>query len=189
MTSLYIRSLLVAVIAWTCVGSVQAANESVKFFGDYSHVESSTGEHCDGYSVTLWKHKDSLIGFIDHHRGLCGDPPTGILEEVSYTASTGSLSFTAKLSDGCIFIQKSRQCVPTKDIVKFKGTLQRQVLEGMISWYRADTLQQYHSEKLILKAKDLGTSPHESYDTHDKWRVDYEPILKRRALNQRMSML
>ena len=103
----------------------------------------------------------------------------GLLEEVNYTASTGDLSFMAKLSDACIL--ESGRCVPTKDILRFKGTLQGQVLTGVVSWYRTDTLEQYRSEQVALKAEDPGHAPHQSFDSYAKWRTYYEPILKRRG--------
>ena len=74
-----------------CVGIVQAADKPMEFVGEFSHIVSTAGGHCRGYSVMLWKHQDSLVGLLDHLRGLCGDPPMGILVVNYYSASTGIL--------------------------------------------------------------------------------------------------
>lgn len=65
----------------------------VVFIGSYEKVESSTGEHCYGYSVDIWKHERQLFGLFHYHTGLCGDPPCGVLEDVSYDAKNGNLKF------------------------------------------------------------------------------------------------
>jgi len=114
-----IKIPLIFTVIFVCAGTAQASDERVEFLGDYLNVKSATGEHCDGYDVMIWKYKGSLIGFLNHHRGLCGDPPMGVLEETLYSAQTGSLSFKVKLSDGCTL--RDGMCMPTKDRVTFKG--------------------------------------------------------------------
>jgi hypothetical protein len=49
--------------------------------GEYSDVDSDDdGEHCDGTSISLWKTNDTnLVGLIDIHSGLCGDPPCSLI--------------------------------------------------------------------------------------------------------------
>ncbi len=66
---------------------------SVVFIGRYEKVESSTGEHCYGYGVDIWKHNNQLFGLFHYHTGLCGDPPCGVLEAVSYDVKNGNLEF------------------------------------------------------------------------------------------------
>jgi hypothetical protein len=50
--------------------------------GEYSNVGSDDeGEHCDGTSISMWKINDSnIVGLIDIHSGLCGDPPCSLIE-------------------------------------------------------------------------------------------------------------
>ena len=175
----YNWSLVLFALIPLCISNARASDNRVEFIGEYSHIESATGEHCTGYSVTLWKYKDSLAGFLYHHRGLCGDPPMGILEGTTYSVSTGSLSFNVKLSDGSIF-QAGRE-VPTKDKVTFKGKLHGQMLEGVVSWYWEGNTQSIRSENVTLKAENPKNSPHRSFDNYDEWMKYWGPILKLRG--------
>lgn len=172
------RIILFFTAIFTCIGIAQASDEHIEYLGGYSGVKSATGEHCEGYDVMLWKNKGSLVGFLYHHRGLCGDPPMGVLEETLYSVSTGNLSFNVKISDGCI--PKADKCIPTKDKVSFKGTLREQILEGVVSWYSVDTQKSLYSEKVIL-TKDLKHSLNRNYATYDDWIKYWEPILKQRG--------
>jgi hypothetical protein len=158
------------------IGVARAADERVEFIGDYSSIESATGEHCKGYSVTLWKYKASLIGFIHHHRGLCGDPPMGLMEDTSYSTSTGSLSFSAKLSDG-VTTNEAGKWVPTKDKVTFKGKLQGPVLKGVVSWQR-DGETEFRRENVTLSVEN---SSDQNFDNYDEWMKFWRPILKFRG--------
>src|SRR3954469_22041431 len=69
--------------------------EEFKAVGSFHNVRSSTGEHCYGYSLELWRHNGRLIGLFDHHAGLCGDPPCEALQDISYDPQSGRLSFSA----------------------------------------------------------------------------------------------
>ncbi|MHB9100628.1 MAG: hypothetical protein ACYC2E_03830 [Sulfuricella sp.] len=70
--------------------------DSVVFIGSYEKVESSTGEHCYGYSIDIWKQNGQPFGLLHYHTGLCGDPPCGVLEAVNYDAKNGKLSFNVE---------------------------------------------------------------------------------------------
>ena len=83
----------------------------------FDNVRSSTGEHCDGYSLELWRHNGRILGLFNHHEGLCGDPPCEVLQDVSYDRRTGHLSFAA-LNE------------------KFTGTLRRDDVVGTIDGKR-----------------------------------------------------
>ncbi len=172
------RFLFVFTVILICVGAVQASDEHVEFRGDYRNIQSATGEHCDGYDVMIWQYKGSLIGFLNHHRGLCGDPPMGVMEETLYSAQTGSLSFKVKLSDGCTL--QAGKCIPTKDKVIFKGNFREQSLEGVVTWFREGKLQSIYSENVIL-TRDSGRSQTRNYETYADWMKYWEPILKRRG--------
>lgn len=161
-----------------CVLPVQASDDHVQFLGDYFNVKSATGEHCEGYDVMIWKYKGSLIGFLNHHRGLCGDPPMGVMEETLYSAQTGSLSFKVKLSDGCTF--KANECIPTRDRIEFKGNLRGEIVEGVVTWFRDGKLESTYSEPVMLSndPKRFGTR---NYETYADWMKYWEPILKQRG--------
>lgn len=172
------RGLLLFAVISLCSVNVQASDEHVQFLGNYSHITSATGEHCDGYDVSLWKYKGSLIGFLNHHRGLCGDPPMGLLQDVTYSAPSGLLSFKVKLSDGCTF--QADKCLPTKDKVLFKGELQGETLTGVVTWHREDNKQFVRSEKITL-ARDAERSYGQSFKNYGAWLKYWEPILERRG--------
>lgn len=156
------QRILVMIVIAACAGAAQAFDERVEFLGDYVNVKSATGEHCDGYSVMIWKYKGSLVGLLNHHRGLCGDPPMGVMEETVYSEQSGSLSFQAKLSDGCAF--QADTCIPTKDLVVFKGSLRGQRLEGVVTWIRDGKMQAAYSEDVVL-SKDPRQSLWRDYET------------------------
>src|SRR6266542_2945556 len=65
--------------------------------GSFHNVRQSRGEepHCYGYSLELWRHNGRVIGLLDRHAGLCGDPPCEAVRDVSYDPRTGGLTFTA----------------------------------------------------------------------------------------------
>jgi hypothetical protein len=167
-----------AAIILACVSAAQASSDPVEFLGDYADVRSAAGEHCEGYDVMLWKYEGTLVGFLNHHRGLCGDPPMGAVEVVLYSSQTGSLSFNTKLSDGCTF--QAGKCIPTRDRVEFKGNLSGEVLAGVIAWSRKDKLRPADSENVRL-IKDPKRSRTQSHETLADWMKYWEPILKARG--------
>ncbi len=65
--------------------------------GSFDNVRQSTGEesHCYGYSLELWRHNRSIVGLLDRHEGLCGDPPCEALRDVTHDPGTGRLTFSA----------------------------------------------------------------------------------------------
>jgi hypothetical protein len=168
--------LLILAIVVLYVSPAQSSDDQVEFLGDYFNVKSATGEHCEGYDVMIWKYKGSLIGFLNHHRGLCGDPPMGVMEQTSYSAQTGSLSFKVKLSDGCTFI--ANKCIPTRDKIEFKGNLRGEILEGVVTWFRDGKLESTDSENVILP-KNPKRSGTQNYRNYTDWMKYWEPILKR----------
>lgn len=162
-----------------CISPAQASDDQVEFLGDYINVKSATGEHCEGYNVIIWKYKGSLIGFLNHHRGLCGDPPMGIMDQISYSMQTGSLSFKVKLSDGCSTSTENK-CIPTRDRIEFKGSFRDETLEGLITWYRDGESESTGKENVILR-KDPKRSSKRNYRTYSDWMKYWEPILKQRG--------
>jgi len=170
--------LLILAIIVLYVSPAQSSDDRVEFLGDYFNVKSATGEHCEGYDVMIWKYKGSLIGFLNHHRGLCGDPPMGVMEETLYSAQTGSLSYKVKLSDGCIF--KANKCIPTRDKVEFRGNLRGEILEGVVTWFRDGKLESTNSENVTL-SRDPKRSGTRNYESYTDWMKYWEPILKQRG--------
>jgi hypothetical protein len=65
--------------------------------GSFDNVQQSTSEepHWYGWSLELWRYKDRVLGLLDHHEGLCGDPPCRALTDVSHDSKSGRLTFSA----------------------------------------------------------------------------------------------
>ncbi|MFA6901486.1 MAG: hypothetical protein WC236_00215 [Gallionellaceae bacterium] len=150
---------LICALVISTTDDLYAADTKTQFVGSFLHVESSNGEHCEGYGVTLWRKDESLVGILNHHRSLCGDPPTGFIEDVQYVPDTGDLSFKVKLwAEGCMgFDFKAGMCTnTTKDIVTFRGKLKSDVLEGTITWYSINLKKKTLSEKVYLKREADG---------------------------------
>ena len=78
------------------------AFESLGSYGDVSSKDD--GQHCSGYSVALWRHGDRVLGLLDVHAGLCGDPPCTVIEDVSLDAKTGRLRFRSSTNGQLAFV-------------------------------------------------------------------------------------
>jgi hypothetical protein len=93
------------------VGS-EAPAQDVTRVGHFASVRVSvaTGDaHCYGHSLTLWEHRGRIIGLLDVHQGLCGDPPCGVLEDVSYHSGTGRLAFSSVVGTRFDFVGTVRR--------------------------------------------------------------------------------
>jgi hypothetical protein len=151
------------------------AQQPVTFYGKYSHVETGSGEHCDGYTIELWNYDGAFTGLIHHHRGLCGDPPVGILENVHYEAKTGRLLFQAKLSDGW------NNDGPTKDTVSFNGSVMSGTLRGEVFWHRAGQARHRFRENITLDRESDAYLQGKAYATFSDWMQAQQPILRFRG--------
>ena len=86
-------------VAWALALMVHsaAAGQDFTAVGFFDNVRESRGEepHCYGYSLELWRYKGQILGLLDRHNGLCGDPPCEALANVSHDPGTGRISFSA----------------------------------------------------------------------------------------------
>jgi hypothetical protein len=89
---------------WRMFGAVSllcllgsASAEEFRAIGAFDNVRASRSDdpHCYGFSLELWRHNGSIVGLLDHHQGLCGDPPCAALRDVTYDPGTGRLTFSA----------------------------------------------------------------------------------------------
>ena len=95
---------------------VAAHADQLHSLGKFHNVSSKDGgEHCAGYSLGLWKYRDRILGLLDVHEGLCGDPPCGVIRDVSLDSKTGRLAFWSSIN--------SRQ-------IRFQGTLTPGAIDG-----------------------------------------------------------
>jgi hypothetical protein len=162
---------------------VPRRNDSpVKQFGSFQKVKTD-GEHASGYSVDLWKENGKLIGLIAVHRGLIGDPPTGLIENVQFDPQTKKFSFTAKLTIGQ-FYDKTHEDVPSQDILKFDGTLTNKKLAGTVKMTNQlcpDKCPESMKISLpVSKDRDFMT---QNFQTHDEWQAYIDKILEFRGPN------
>lgn len=170
--SLCLFTIICSILAGVSIS--RAEGNLVTLLGVFSRVDSGDGEHCNGYDVELWNNNGSLIGMIHHHRGLCGDPPAGLIEDVSYDKKTGALSFQARLSDGWAGLNASE---PTKDIIVFRGVLANKMLRGRVCWKTPNTNICLRQETVRLSVKHDSYWAHQSYATYEEWKKAKQRIL------------
>jgi hypothetical protein len=113
----------------------QDPNRPLRLLGEFSNLRF-TEEHAYGYAVDLWRDGDSVVGLFLASAGLAGDTPAGALENVTFNARTGALSFTARLSTGVTILPGGGQ-EPTRDLFEFSGALQAGMLTGTLKRYDA----------------------------------------------------
>lgn len=115
------RPVLLALVLLMHAGATRA--EPLRYVGRFHDVASTDGgEHCAGYSLGLWTYRDRVLGLLDVHAGLCGDPPCGAIEDARLDSRTGRLTF--------------RSTVDGRPI-HFQGTLTRETIDGAFDGVRA----------------------------------------------------
>jgi len=103
--------------------SLTASTQDLQHLGSFHNVTSQDrGEHCSGYSLGLWKYRDELLGLLDVHAGLCGDPPCAAIRGATLDAKSGRLEFSASI-DG--------------QTIQFEGTMTRAAIVGLFNGRRA----------------------------------------------------
>lgn len=111
------KSRIIAAAAFLLISST-AWSQEFKSLGSFNNVRSSDGgEHCRGYSLALWQSGPRLLGLLDVHQGLCGDPPCGVLRDASLDPKTGRLRFWS----------------PTDTRLEFAGRLSGDVVSGTLN--------------------------------------------------------
>jgi hypothetical protein len=174
--------ILVGAIVWIwalmAVGSVVAQGKSVRAFGSYEHV-TSDGEHASGYSLDLWSYGGKLVGIIRVHRGLMGDPPAGLLEDVVYDPSSHKLSFRSKVTLG-LFSDTARKEVPSRDLLTFTGTVTPARLNGTIlTENKLCEKGCRESKRIYLHRSKEKKYLLKNFPNYDAWRKDEKDILDR----------
>jgi hypothetical protein len=77
--------------------SAPASTQQFTPIGSFDNVRVSTSHdpHCYGWSLTLWQYGGRVVGLLDQHQGLCGDPMCRALTDVSHDPKSGRLGFSA----------------------------------------------------------------------------------------------
>jgi len=102
--------------------------KEVKTFGFYSNEKSNDGEHSKGYTLQLWKYKNTLIGKISYNEGLIGDQISGYISNVKYNSEKETLYFESAL-DG--------------EKINFNGKISSSKTSGTYTWKSRIDKNQY----------------------------------------------
>lgn len=93
-----LRQVLISALLFTCSLSFGSTTTGLELLGHFDNVVSSDSEeHCEGFSLDLWKSKTRLVGLLHRHSGLCGDPPCSVIEHVTLHSKSGRLRFRSKI--------------------------------------------------------------------------------------------
>lgn len=174
-----IRLLFACVFLLTCLFPLEVLSQAkVKPFGEYQKVWSD-GEHASGYSLSLWMEGGKLIGIIRVHSGLVGDPPAGLLEDVSYSARTHKFSFKAKWSAG-LYSDPTHRDVPSQDVLSFTGVVTQArvkgklVLDNLLCGPGCRKVKQIN----LRRSKEWSASL-EVFSNHEEWKKRNKVIFDR----------
>lgn len=91
--------------------------KAIKTFGFYSNEKSNDGEHSQGYTLQLWKYKNTIIGKISYNEGLIGDNISGYIANVKFNKEM--LYFESTLND---------------EKIKFNGKISKTKIFGTFTW-------------------------------------------------------
>ena len=167
------------IFATADVSGIQQESE-IKAIGCFANVRSD-GEHAYGYSVRLWAYGREIIGMIDYHRGLLGDPPMGFLTDVQYDSMTGKISFEAKLTNGLHYCS-AHKGVPSHDLLSFQGLLKADSLEGnIVLEEKSDSLPVVEDKRENFLMSRDDNCQLESYQRYEIWWWYWEPTYKSRG--------
>ena len=156
------------------------APASIIKIGAFSNMRY-TAEHAYGYRAELWREQNRVFGFFLWSEGLMGDTPTGLLEDVRYDPRTGSLSFSAKLTTG-LFSNQNFSRVPSRDLLRFRGTLKGRHLRGTLEISNALTPEDAPKrEKIELTLSKKESEVMIDADSYDAWKLRADEILKFRG--------
>ncbi len=164
---------------------VDRLQDNVMGFGKWSNVKVSESEdsHASGITVKMWRYRGNLIGYLFEYVGPPSDPPTGMLEDISFNEKTMEISFRAKLSTGHVYSDKDKKWVPAKDIYIFKGTIQPTAIIGDLEKRRVqdDGKEKIvEGEKIELKG-ELGPADYLENRPYQEWFEFTEKIMKTRG--------
>ena len=147
----------------------ETSTRRVVYVGTYEKVESIDGHHCSGYSIDLWKHNGVLFGLLHHHRGLCGDPPCGVLTDIQHSSESGGIRFKAETRESKF---------------DFSGSLKDDLLAGTLTkrWSGTDI----DSKETVRLPKHRQAYLTNRFDSLEKWHEFYDPIARCRGVTTYM---
>ena len=108
-------------------------------------------------------------------RGLAGDPPTGLLENVTL-GSNGELFFTAKVPGGWITPE-----IPTVDDYEFNGVLESGMVKGTLQCVTSLPNAGASEQRITLRRSRDMTEVMQDYPAYKAWQAYAARILRRRG--------
>lgn len=71
--------------------------QNMSKLGDFSRIQSPSGEHCYGLEINLWKYGERIFGTLYDFDGQCADSqaPTYTIQDVKYDPVTESFEFVS----------------------------------------------------------------------------------------------
>lgn len=170
-----VATLLLAPLLVHGALSVSLGQTRTTLIGCFENVQTS-GEHASGYSVRLWSSGAKWFGVLDRFAGAAFDPPMGLLEAVQHNASTGDISFKARMSFGWASPGS------TRELVAFEGVLGKDGVRGIFEIEHLDAPQAWRLEResaVLVRSERL--CDHRAYADREQWWSFYEPILRARG--------
>ena len=131
-----------------------------------------TRDQAHGYSVQLWRHDDTAVGYLLYADGPDTNTSLGVLENVKFDAKAGALSFSATLTTGTGG-DRGRENMSC-DRFDFAGTLKGNVLNGAVSRRGSAT-----PVKLQLSRQQTGRMP--DPPSYQDWQDETDILLKIRG--------
>lgn len=171
--------LAVFVLLCAMLQPATANDAAVVPFGVYSNLGATETDHCYGYHMKLWKHAQSLVGFLYHSEAMCGDTPVGILDNVRFEGDegrSGNLAFTARIFVGCV-LDAGGDCNPVTDTFRFKGKLSASELTGAMTRTADTDGEILESEAVRLERRD--DTVLRAYASHAEWRREQDVVFRR----------
>ena len=120
-----------AFLALAAICAAQGRYRRIRAIGEFSNIDPAAGR-ASSYSVDLWRVDNSVEGLLMVHNGQKGDPPTAMLDDVSFKPRTGALSFTVKMTTGCDVLP-GLKLKPARESLEFSGVLSDEILKGKMS--------------------------------------------------------
>ena len=155
------RRLLFSALVLVATASTAAppSAQHLGFFSNQRTVGSSDDPHAEGYALDLFQEGQRVFGKFCVSTGI--ETPCGIIDEATIQASTGAITFRAKLSTGTEFTRDSgSQGRSSRDLFEFVGRISGSVVRGRLthrSGYESES--EVQEERVSLRRVRTNTAP------------------------------